>query len=327
MRLILQLGLMVLLLLGAGNRVWGKVAVGETIAVRDFAESGVFVSVRDAPPGLMSSGEAAVWGHDLGMQDGPNLYAYVRQNPWTSFDPDGLAEMKHYRQTKDRRVIKYEADPKNNDRPLTRIIDGKLQVQAHYYNVDPLVHTMTNYKGEMQGNHWVPAEQHGFGHLTSSAKGNAEKNSFHWNNFDPSTRVTENVGGWGDAANKPLVKGLNTAIRTTFTEGTSLIIGGAVAGALVLRSSANVAKGLGNPFKGKSAQEIHEMFISKGFQPRGPSPITGKGGYVNPKNGRSYHIDEANNFGEAAHVDVNRLRSYNGSLEKKKLDMGGSPGS
>jgi RHS repeat-associated protein len=22
--------------------------------------------------------------------DGPNLYAYVRQNPWTGFDPDGL---------------------------------------------------------------------------------------------------------------------------------------------------------------------------------------------------------------------------------------------
>jgi hypothetical protein len=26
------------------------------------------------------------------VRDGPNLYAYVRQNPWTKFDPDGLAE-------------------------------------------------------------------------------------------------------------------------------------------------------------------------------------------------------------------------------------------
>ena len=25
-----------------------------------------------------------------GMVDGPNLYAYVRQNPWTKFDPEGL---------------------------------------------------------------------------------------------------------------------------------------------------------------------------------------------------------------------------------------------
>lgn len=27
---------------------------------------------------------------DAGMEVGPNLYAYVRQNPWTAFDPDGL---------------------------------------------------------------------------------------------------------------------------------------------------------------------------------------------------------------------------------------------
>ncbi len=28
----------------------------------------------------------------LGFVDGPNLYAYVKQNPWTAFDPEGLAE-------------------------------------------------------------------------------------------------------------------------------------------------------------------------------------------------------------------------------------------
>ena len=63
---------------------------GEKIAAPGFAESGVFFNVADAPPVLMSSGEAAVWGHDLGMQDGPNVYAYVKENPWTAFDPEGL---------------------------------------------------------------------------------------------------------------------------------------------------------------------------------------------------------------------------------------------
>lgn len=24
------------------------------------------------------------------MGDGPNVYAYVKQNPWTGFDPEGL---------------------------------------------------------------------------------------------------------------------------------------------------------------------------------------------------------------------------------------------
>jgi hypothetical protein len=63
------------------------------------------------------------------------------------------------------------------------------------------------------------------------------------------------------------------------------------------------------------------MFLDKGFQPRGPDPINGKGGYVNPETGRSYHIDVANSYGEPAHVDVNRPRSYNGPLPKRKYPM------
>ena len=84
--------------------------------------------------------------------------------------------------------------------------------------------------------------------------------------------------------------------------------------------------GLGNPFKDKTPQQIDEMFKKKGFEPRGPDPVNGKGGYVNPKNGRSYHIDEANSFGEPPHVDVNRLRDYKGPLPKKKLPMQPSSG-
>ena len=79
-------------------------------------------------------------------------------------------------------------------------------------------------------------------------------------------------------------------------------------------------KGLSNPFKEKTPQQIDEMFRKKGFEPRGPDPVNGKGGYVNPKNGRSYHIDEANSFGEPPHVDINRL-DKKGPLPKKKLPM------
>jgi YD repeat-containing protein len=32
----------------------------------------------------------------MGFVDGPNLYAYVMQNPWTSFDPDGLKKKEDY---------------------------------------------------------------------------------------------------------------------------------------------------------------------------------------------------------------------------------------
>ena len=54
-----------LVLLWPSNRLWAE---------RDL-ETGTFLT-RDP----------------AGMVDGPNLYAYVRQNPWTHFDPEGLAE-------------------------------------------------------------------------------------------------------------------------------------------------------------------------------------------------------------------------------------------
>ena len=39
---------------------------------------------RDLESGTFLSRDPA------GFVDGPNLYAYVRQNPWSKFDPEGL---------------------------------------------------------------------------------------------------------------------------------------------------------------------------------------------------------------------------------------------
>jgi RHS repeat-associated protein len=55
---------------------------------------------EEDPTGLLNEGfrmrdlETAVWmsRDPAGFVDGPNLYAYVRQNPWTKFDPLGLAD-------------------------------------------------------------------------------------------------------------------------------------------------------------------------------------------------------------------------------------------
>jgi hypothetical protein len=75
-----------------------------------------------------------------------------------------------------------------------------------------------------------------------------------------------------------------------------------------------------NPFKGQTAAQVDKMLRAKGFEPRGPDPLNGKGGYVNPRTGRSYHIDRANRFGEPPHVDVNRPRGYK-ALPKRKYGM------
>lgn len=51
-----------------------------------LGEIGALAEVQDDPPAA----------DVLGMQVGPNLYAYVRQNPWTGWDPDGLKTIKDY---------------------------------------------------------------------------------------------------------------------------------------------------------------------------------------------------------------------------------------
>ena len=76
-----------------------------------------------------------------------------------------------------------------------------------------------------------------------------------------------------------------------------------------------------NPFKNKTPEEIDAMFKSKGFDLRGPDPLNGKGGYVDPKNERSYHIDFKNSYNEPPHVDVNRRKTYTGNMPKRKYYM------
>jgi RHS repeat-associated protein len=58
---------------------------------------------EEDPTGLLNEGfryrdlETGTWlsRDPAGFVDGPNLYAYVKQNPWSGFDPDGLAEEKN----------------------------------------------------------------------------------------------------------------------------------------------------------------------------------------------------------------------------------------
>jgi RHS repeat-associated protein len=58
-------------------------------------------SLEEDPTGLLNEGfryrclETGIFitRDPAGFVDGPNLYTYVRQNPWTMFDPEGLSEM------------------------------------------------------------------------------------------------------------------------------------------------------------------------------------------------------------------------------------------
>jgi hypothetical protein len=92
MRLILQFCLLLLVLLGAEPRAWGKVDVGQNIASGGLPLILVDCTDGDAPPALITQGEPGPWDYEPAPDvcNGPNLYAYVKQNPWTCWDPDGL---------------------------------------------------------------------------------------------------------------------------------------------------------------------------------------------------------------------------------------------
>ncbi len=76
-----------------------------------------------------------------------------------------------------------------------------------------------------------------------------------------------------------------------------------------------------SPFKNKTAVDLDKMFIDKGFIPKGRNPILGQGSYINPKNGRKYYIDpyNAGRYRKANHVDVSRIKDHKGSLQKKRF--------
>jgi Bacterial toxin 37 len=70
-------------------------------------------------------------------------------------------------------------------------------------------------------------------------------------------------------------------------------------------------KGLGgNPFKGKAPQEIGDMLTNKGYVPKGPDPVAGQGTFLNPKTGRSVHIDANHPPPKPPHVSVQRPRDH-----------------
>ena len=79
----------------------------------------------------------------------------------------------------------------------------------------------------------------------------------------------------------------------------------------------------GNPFKGKTAEQIGDMLRNKGYTPKGPNPVAGKGSYINPKTGRKYYIDKGGKYRkgtELPHVDVHRPPGS--SLPKRKFPLG-----
>ena len=64
----------------------------------------------------------------------------------------------------------------------------------------------------------------------------------------------------------------------------------------------------GNPFKNKTPKQLDKMLRKKDYEPKGPDPMHGKGTYVNPKTGRSIHLDFNHPSPKPSHIGVQRPR-------------------
>lgn len=111
-RMLLLICLWLALLGGLEGRAWGMALPGRDASIhaydgRDVVERGQGAGVSED---AVSVARGRMTGHCYGarkpqgfsaevgylerMQDGPNLYAYVKQNPWSKFDPLGLEKTK-----------------------------------------------------------------------------------------------------------------------------------------------------------------------------------------------------------------------------------------
>jgi hypothetical protein len=83
---------LLLLLCGLGDRASAKALCPENIASRGFQGTAWECVLGVEPQAIESQWDEAALqpGMALDVCNGPNVYTYVKQNPWTKFDPDGL---------------------------------------------------------------------------------------------------------------------------------------------------------------------------------------------------------------------------------------------
>ena len=91
--------LLLTLFFGAESRALGRMSDGPKTAVPDFFAEVLTRAGSPASGTEERAGETASRSGNFApdVEDGPNLYSYVSQNPWSKFDPEGLATQKELR--------------------------------------------------------------------------------------------------------------------------------------------------------------------------------------------------------------------------------------
>ncbi len=268
----------------------------------------------------------------LGFADGPNMYAYVHNNPLTGFDLYGLWDEN----------IDYDDDDLPGYAFIKQVItiysanqvDTVKSIGNFSYDLvrHPIETTDRMVKGTKNGLNIlstmsVADAKEGFLSMTNSMVDLLRESD--WTTI--SAHVIANILPGIDKLNplNKLSKGSGKAAIVLEKEGHLASDTAKVANATKIMDKAGAGTKLpdghmwtkSSPFINKNADELHEMFIKKGFDPHGLDPKNGLGNYINPKNERQYHIDpkDVGRYREPNHVDISRLENYTGSLEKKRM--------
>lgn len=94
-------------------------------------------------------------------------------------------------------------------------------------------------------------------------------------------------------------------------------------GANIVKGSVPLSRTLKgiNPFKGKTVDQIENMLLKRGYKARGSNPKAGKGTYVDPKTGRTIHIDAHHKPPKPPHVGVYHNRTNRGKFPEREFDL------
>ncbi|MBS0638068.1 MAG: hypothetical protein JSS12_11205, partial [Verrucomicrobia bacterium] len=270
----------------------------------------------------------------LGFADGPNIYSYVHNNPMTAFDLYGL-------------FMEDEDLQGRSDLALAAFAHGMAEefiVGTH--SLLCMMSASERYTEVLERG--TPDEAynafiHSFQRTSAPVTNAADSIRANVLNRMHAADNTIDFGKYHTAGGyATLITGAAVATKSVVTSGIKYAKGfkavpheaSKTSGAMFKNANkapdtASVGYGLpkdhmwikSSPFKDKTADELHHMFLKKGLEPKGPDPKNGLGSYIHPESERQYRIDpkKVGRYDEPNHIDVSRPDKYNGPLGKKRF--------